>query len=742
MQAAESTPVARPVRDTPGLLAFGPFAFDPRARILTNDGRELALPPRVLGVLEILLERAGQVVPRQDLIDTVWKDAFVTDTSLAEAVSVLRQTLGDDPQAPTYIQTHHRRGYRFVAAVTESPRTAAAVDRRTTDTSHLSVVVSPSIGGQLIPWSAAILFALLGAAAVWQLTHQRDQTTLAARFAIPAIAGTSFDAIAPALAISPDGTQIAWSACNAGGCRLYVRAMDRLEAVPLAGTDGGHAPFFSPDGRWIAFFADGRLKKAAVAGGAPMTLADAPTPLGGAWIDREIVFAGSPSGGLMRVSADGGDARQLTTPDERNGEVRHAWPALVPGRRTLLFTIDTTAVDRTSGVMGGLAFDESDGGRPRWRTLVAGAALARPAAADAIVFARGPELHAVAFDAVRLATAGAPRSIFSPLATAGGLAHYALSPAGSLAYITAPQQAVSGLSWWSGGDVDPVVDEVRLLHAASLSPDGSRVAGVRSEGTRTDVWVADVRRGAAVRLTHSGVNTSPVWSADGRTVYFAARTDGPFEIWARAADGAQPARRVLARHGDCDATKPGCSPLRHALPIAASTDGHTLAFLQTADGTRADIWGLQLDGGGLRGLVQGPFDEHAASFSPDSALLAFESAETGRWEIYVQRLSDGRRVVVSTDGGERPVWAKDGLYYQSRGRLIRATVANDAADLRVSHSDPIPGFSGVSLRAVAPDGRVLVDRPDDLSQSSIVVSLEWVRELRSILGPPAAALPR
>src|SRR6187401_2172896 len=103
-------------------VSFGPFAFDRQSQLLWRDGTEVALPPRVLGVLEHLIERAGQVVARQELLDGVWKDAFVTDTSLAEAVSFLRQALGDDSQAPTYIQTVHRRGYRFVAPVTEIDR--------------------------------------------------------------------------------------------------------------------------------------------------------------------------------------------------------------------------------------------------------------------------------------------------------------------------------------------------------------------------------------------------------------------------------------------------------------------------------------------------------------------------------------------------------------------------------------------------------------------------------------------
>ena len=277
-----------------------------------------------------MLERAGDVVSRQELIDSVWKDAFVTDTSLAEAVSVLRQALGDDPQAPTYIQTLHRRGYRFVGPVSSAnPRgTGHAAPE-----SNGEVIVSPSIGGQLVPWSAAVICALIAAVAVWQLTRVRQPVATAApRFAVTASPGTVFDARAPALAFSPDGQLLAWSACDGSGCRLFVRPLDRLDAAPVAGTEDAHAPFFSPDGQWLGFFADGRLKKVALAGGAPVALADAPAVLGGTWIGNDIIFAGSSSGGLMRVSSDGSGAAPLTSPHERDGEVRHAWPASSPAR--------------------------------------------------------------------------------------------------------------------------------------------------------------------------------------------------------------------------------------------------------------------------------------------------------------------------------------------------------------------------------------------------------------------------
>ncbi len=260
---ATEAPIATDRRRLPS-LSFGAFEFDAQTRLLCRDGREVALPPRVLGVLELLLRRAGDVVSRQELIDTVWKDAFVTDTSLAEAVSVLRQSLGDDSQSPTYIQTLHRRGYRFVAPVSTADATPVRQAVAHDDTPAAEPAISPSIGGQLLPWSVAVICAIIAGAAVWQATRDRQAASApAARFAVTPAPGTRFDTSAPALALSADSTQLAWSGCDDSGCRLYLRPLDRLEPSALAGTDDGHAPFFSPDGRWIAFFADGRLKKVA-----------------------------------------------------------------------------------------------------------------------------------------------------------------------------------------------------------------------------------------------------------------------------------------------------------------------------------------------------------------------------------------------------------------------------------------------------------------------------------------------
>jgi serine/threonine-protein kinase len=726
--AAASSPAGRP--SPARYLVFGAFSFDAHSRLLRRGSLELPLPPRVLGVLEVLLERAGDIVPRQELIDRVWKDAFVTDTSLAEAVSVLRQTLGDDPQSPIYIQTVHRRGYRFVSAVTaEGAQVNEPVEMPAPATEPVAGRVSPSIGGQLIPWSLAAICATVAIAAVWQLmTTRRAADPPAARFSLAAEAGTAFDDRAPALALSPNAAHITWSACDADACRLYTRDLDALTARVIAGTEGAHAPFFSPDGEWIGFFADGRLKKVAIAGGAPVVLADAPQPLGGTWHGREILFAASSTSGLLRVDDRGGSPRVLTTPDRARGEVRHAWPSVTPDGRTLLFTIDTTRDSEAPGDVAALSLDSS---RPSWRTIVSGGGLARAGSTDLVVFTRGTDLQAVLFDPLRQMLTGEPRTLVTNVATADGLAHFALSASGDLLVAHADAPGGEHLSWLSSGVTRPVGADTSRLRGATLSPDGLRIAAIGTGEGRADVWITDVERSAATRLTHDRINAAPIWSADGRTIYYSSRTDGPFEIWQRDADGTSPARRVLARES-------------HAFPSCVSPDGSLLAIVSATTQNGTDVLLYSLRDGEVRPLLESPFDEDAPAFSPTGTMIAYQSSDTGRWQVYVQRLSDGRRVLVSTSGGDHPVWSRDGTFvlYRTEGGLERANVSDAADGPRVGDITRLGTQKAVWIAGVAPDGRILIDPRGSSSPTRAVTALGWAREARQLLGPPAAQLPR
>jgi dipeptidyl aminopeptidase/acylaminoacyl peptidase len=398
----------------------------------------------------------------------------------------------------------------------------------------------------------------------------------------------------------------------------------------------------------------------------------------------------------------------------------------VPGTDLVTFTIERTKDIGASSTLAVASLGPTD---PAWRPLIADVMNGRAVASDLIVFSRGSDLYAVRFNAARLVVDGAPMLVASDVAQARGMAHVAASATGTFVRaIREAENADAQLAWWATGSLTVTGIDPNGASAPTLSPDGRRVALVRAEGSRSDLWVSDVERGASTRLTHSGTASSPVWSADGQRVFYAHRADGAYEIWARDADAAGPAARLFGGE-------------RHAFPLAAAPDGRTLLFAQRSDATHSDIWALPIGGGPPTPLLTTPFEEEAASYSPDGTLIALQSTETGRAEIYVQRLRDGRRVIVSADGGANPRWSSDGVFFESRGRLLRAVIVEERDGLRVASLTDVMELGGRTLAGVA--GRPLLFRRSDTPRPSsrALVDVEFARAVRAALAP-AVSVPR
>ncbi|MBA3298398.1 MAG: PD40 domain-containing protein [Acidobacteria bacterium] len=713
-------------------VTFGPFVFDPNRRLLSKAGVEVPLPPRVLGVLEVFLWRAGDVIARQELIDAVWKEAFVTDTSLAEAVSFLRQALGDDPQAPTFIQTVHRRGYRFLAAVYDVPAAPAALALPAPDVSlertGAEAPVKPSIANDLLPWSIAILSFIAALSAIWYATRLEPEAQPVVRIPITLMPGWQFDPRAPGLAISARGSRVAWTACRSGNCELFVRDLAGPERS-IERTDGAAAPFFSPDELWVGFFADGKLKKVLFGGGAPVTVAEAPQPNGGAWMpDGRIVFAASVAGGLQRVSDQGGEVEILTTPSVASGEIRHVFPSATPDGESLLFIAVTSPLTHAAGRLAVLPYSRGTT-RASWRVLAEAADIGVAVGTEYVAFVREGGLHAVAFDRVRQATSGVGQIVETGVMSP----HLATSASGALAIVGfySPSPSTSLSSWsWSVGGSEHIGNQMPALREPTLSPDGLNVAGVGTEA-RPDIWALNLQRGTRTRLTYSGPSSSPVWSSDGTTILYATRRNAGYEIWARDALGKGDGRRVLA------------SPDRHLFPASAATTG-ALAYVETGGSTRSDI--AILKPGEAAGTLVGqtPFDEAAPALSPDGTLVAYQSDESGRWEVVLLRLTDARRTTISTTGGMRPRWGSDGrsLFFERNDLLMKARVTL-TGDVEKS-PERVVALAGAIVAGISQSGAALLHRPDSLGLrvDSGVITLQWIRELRRKLGPPTATSPR
>ena len=715
-------------------ISFGLFSFDPHSRLLKREGVEVPLPPRVLGVLELLLSRAGDIVPRRDLMETVWKDAFVTDTSLAEAISFLRQALGDDPQSPRYIQTVHRRGYRFLATVQPADPVdlPVAPGLKTRPTSVDAVqdvgqVFRPGapvvhVSYDIVAWSIALLSLLGAISAMWFSTRQEPVVPPVVQLQVEAGDGLTFDDGAPAIAISHNAEAVAWSACAARECRLFTRTLGNVTAKPLDGTGGATAPFFSPDGRWIGFFADGKLKKVLLQGGPPVVIADAPHPGGAAWMrDGHIVFNASIAGGLLRVSDSGGAVEVLTAPAVEKGELRHAWPMANASVDSLTFLAVTSGIRGAPGRLSLLEY-----GRRRAISVLAdnvtgGALLAN----EFVVYLRGQQLFAQPYDASKQEIRGGEQVVASGVRAP----HVVVSPNGAVAYVadTTTDPDARPPQWHWSSSTAPGTAPVPSLLDGVLAPTGNRVAGIAPDSA-AQLWTADLTRGTTTRLTYAASAASPAWSADGGTVFYASKPASHYEMWSRDASANGEERKVLSVND------------RHVFPTSAAQGA--VAYVEAGGPHGADVAILELASGKPRAVASTRFDEVAPALSPDGQRLAYQSNESGRWEVVLLDLASGRRVPVSSNGGTRPLWSHDSrsLYFESDGAVLRALVT--ATGELEGRALVVQTLQSERLVGVGSDGRLLLERVDHAPATRAIVTLEWVRELRHVVGPPPVAPPR
>ena len=395
----------------------------------------------------------------------------------------------------------------------------------------------------------------------------------------------------------------------------------------------------------------------------------------------------------MRVREEGGEPETLTTPAVTAGEIRHAFPASVRDGDAVLFTVVTSPL---RGAPGRLALLPYPAARASWRTIAEGAEIGVPIGHEYVAFARGTEVHAVAFDRVRQAAGGVEQTV-----TTGILApHIAASASGAfVSLVTGPADAAASPSQtWSwampGGRV--LANAIEDLDDARLSPDGTRIAAVGRD-PRPDIWAVDLQRGTKTRLTYAGPTAAPVWSASGDEVFYAARRSAAYEIWARAASASGDERRVLAING------------RHVFPASVSSTGD-LAFVETGGATRSNVGVLRAGHSSPSLLVETPFDDVAPALSPDGSWLAYQTDESGRWEVILVRLRDGRRFPVSTVGGVRPFWTADGrtLFFERGDELMSVSVA-PGGEL-MGGVKPVVRLKGATPAGVGTDGNILLHR--------------------------------
>jgi Tol biopolymer transport system component/tRNA A-37 threonylcarbamoyl transferase component Bud32 len=547
----------------------------------------------------------------------------------------------------------------------------------------------------------------------------------AARFALTLPPGTELAAGA-AVAISPNGANVAFVASRGGGApRISIRSINATEPRTFDGTEGAAAPFFSPNGEWLAFFADGKLKKISTSGGVVTPLADADAQ-GGSWgLDDRIVFR--KGGELVQVSSAGGQPRPLWSASRSDAATRVPYdPEILPGGTAVLFTSrsgEEDTVDDWSVDVVRLDTGER-------KVLIQGGHRPHYLATGHLVFLRAGKVMAVPLDVARLALSGTPVPVMEGIqesSFSGGT--FSCSQTGSCVYVAGTvntQRTVAFID--RAGAIQPLPLPPHSYQHPRFSPDGDKVS-FWIEQSRCDVVVYDIRRGVLTRITSDGDNHYPVWTPDGREITYLSRKTPPaaYEVYAKSADGSgaeEPLSAVAQNLG------PGSE-------LSWTPDGQGLAF-----GHRGDIWLLTRSERKSRPIVQSRFNETMPAVSPDGRWLAFVSDESGQQEVYVQPFAEpGPKYRISAKGGTEPVWAPRGgeLFFRNGTQMMAVNIATQprfaAATPRALFSQ---SFSLASERVnydVSADGQrfVLVGLGDSEHPAEINIVLDWFDELKRLV---------
>jgi serine/threonine-protein kinase len=528
------------------------------------------------------------------------------------------------------------------------------------------------------------------------------------------------------LAVSPDGTRVAYVAGHAGQSRLFVRTLADPEARALAGTEGATTPFFSPDGQWIAFFADLKLKKAAIGGTAVQVLCDSANQRGGSWgADGQIYFAPTNISGLMKVSENGGTPVSVTQLNRQSGEISHRWPLVLPEANTLLFTIwtgpgpDERAIVRQSLLTGDRQMLVRGGDRARYTD-------------GYLVYVRLDNLFAIPWRPADANTATTAPLALSETARVEneGAGAYDFSPTGTFAALAGSASRYRQRLVWidRAGRIDPLPAPERDYESVWISPDGTRALAQIREGAM-GLWIYDFARHTLTPLAaNDGSSQGGTWTPDGAHVVYRGTRGGTRDLYWRAADGTGTETRLVTMDGSLT-------------PDSVSPDGMRLIFhTQGGKSGRGQLFTIRLDGP-FPASPQLLEDNGAISgqLSPDGKWLAYAAPVSDRYEIYVGAFPGrGPRTQISTEGGLEPLWARNGraLFYQSGDRLMEVAVSTTPAFAAGEPRLVVQGRfrTGPNSKTafdVAADGRFLrvqqVEPERPLNRLDIV--LNWIAKL-------------
>ena len=476
------------------------------------------------------------------------------------------------------------------------------------------------------------------------------------RFSVLLPQNVTISGTTPALAVSPDGRHIAFIAAQEGQNLLWLRPLDSFTPKPLTALEISGSPtppFWSPDSRFIGFFAGGKLKKIEASGGPPQILCDIPGPRGGTWNHDGVIVVGTTAGALSRVSQAGGEPTPVTTLDQSRFETSHRWPNFLPDGRHFLFFVRSGKVENTGVYIGSLDSKET-------RQLLPNVLSAVYAPPGFLLFLRNETLMAQPFDPNALKLTGEQVPIGEQVAFNSGLGRgsFSVSENGVLAFRTGGGQIDQPLWFDRTGKQMGSLAEPGVYFNLALSPiDEKQIAVDRTDpqtGTN-DIWLYDLSRdGVSTRFTTDPAGDSaPLWSPDAKRIVWTSYRTGNWSLYEKAASGGGSEEVILA------------SP-EEKVPDDWSSDGQFIVYESFGSKTKWDLWLLRASDRNASPLLQSEFNERQAQLSPDGKYIAYTSDKSGSPAVYVQTFPfSGSEWRISTGVGAQPRWRKDGreLFY-------------------------------------------------------------------------------
>jgi eukaryotic-like serine/threonine-protein kinase len=632
------------------IYEVGPVVIDVASRKMWRDGASVGVPSKALDILIYLAARPDRTIPKDELIDAVWKNTFVSEDSLVHSMSVLRRALGDDSTNPQLIITVPRKGYRLKGPV----RTIARMPFDVLPDADEPIDVERNIAQTVVrrvPWRKQKLWALLPIAAAVVLALLVRE--FVSSKAVPRGDTIQFTQAAPegllvasGGILSPDSHYMVFMVRDreTAPVRLYLKKMDSTDLRPLAGTEGASDPFWSPASDMIAFFAKGQLKAVDLQGDIERAIASVPlTAGGGTWSKLGPILFSDWRNGLYRIDPASGRVTTVKTVNRASGELEQKLPQFLPDGRHFLFFLRNANDAMTGSYVGSLDSPE----QIRILSQITSPAIYSPA--GYLLYVQEDNLMAQRFDASRLKVTGNPIEVARHVSSPDRADDKVISAAGNLLTFRSGANSQE-LAWFArNGQRIGSIPTVKDLRSPMFSPDQRQLVAVDG---RPRIWMVDLERNAATQL--EGEGTYPLWSPDSNRIAFESQTH--LTLYVRSTD--VPAQDQVI-----------VNDAQRKILNDWSPQGNYLLYTTLNPSTKLDLVLFPMSGDKKAiPLLHTPFNESQGRIAPDGRWIAYVSDESGTQEVYIQRFpSLGYKRIVSIGGGVEPMWRQDGkeLFYLS-----------------------------------------------------------------------------